>query len=122
MIFKRILLIIVLLLSTIGFSQDIDHPLAIPDSCLFVPNAVTPDCEQFGCDYFDPIIGCPIEDYKLVIYNRYGEIIFESNRREDRWWVASVDDGVYVWQITGTMSDSGTPFAVSARGHVVVLK
>lgn len=110
------------MLGTIGFSQDVDHPLAFPDSCLYVPNAVTPDCEQYDCSYFDPIIVCSIENYNLIIYNRYGEIIFESNRRVDRWYVADVDDGVYVWQITGTMSDSGTPFAVSARGNVVVLK
>jgi len=122
MIFKRVLLITSILIGAIGFSQDVDHPLAIPDSCLFVSNVVTPDFECLDCSYFNPVILCSIEDYKLVIYDRYGEIIFESSRIEDRWYVADVDDGVYVWQITGTMRDSATPFAFEKKGHVCVLK
>jgi len=120
---KKILFVALFLSSIHSFTQDVAHPLEIPDSCLFVPNAITPDCDQVDCGLLTIYFQCEITDFKLVIYNTYGEIVFESTDIENKWSSDEVEgDGVFVWEITGTMSDAGTPFAVSKTGHLVVLK
>lgn len=111
------------MLGTIGFSQDAAHPLEIPDSCLFVPSAITPDCDQVGCELFSIYFQCVMTDFKIVIYDRYGELVFESTDIENEWSSDDAEyDGAYTWQITGTMLDSATPFTFEKKGHVCVLK
>ena len=64
-------------------------------------------------------------DYHLTIFNRWGEIIFESFDAQYGWNGnygdgGLVQDGVYIWQIEfkETMSDKHH----THRGHVTVLK
>lgn len=120
---KIVLVFLTFLLVSVTFAQDAEHPLEIPDSCVYIPNTITPDCDQVDCEYFTLYFQCPIDDFKLVIYDRFGELVFESQDLENKWSSAeATEDGLYHWVITGIMSDLGTPFAVSKKGTVVVLK
>ncbi|MBN4071468.1 gliding motility-associated C-terminal domain-containing protein, partial [Crocinitomix catalasitica] len=92
----------------------------------FVPNAFTPDGNQYN-NTFTPVItaGVDIYDYHLTIFNRWGEILFESYNPAYGWdgtyaQRGLVQDGVYVWQIQfgETMSDKRHLH----RGHVTILK
>ncbi|MBN4073119.1 gliding motility-associated C-terminal domain-containing protein, partial [Crocinitomix catalasitica] len=92
----------------------------------FVPNAFTPDGNQYN-NTFTPVItaGVDIYDYHLTIFNRWGEILFESYNPAIGWdgtyaGQGLVQDGVYVWQIDfgETMSDKRHLH----RGHVTILK
>jgi gliding motility-associated-like protein len=101
----------------------------VQDVLLFyVPNTFTPDNDDFN-QYFTPIFTSGFEPltYHLTIFNRWGEVIFESYDYEIGWdgtyGVGSsniVTDGTYVWQITfrETMSDKRHLY----RGHVNILR
>ncbi len=68
---------------------------------LYVPNAFTPDADGIN-DVFRAY-GQYIEDYTMYIYNRLGEILFESDDIETGWDGRFRDkpaaEGVYVWVI-----------------------
>jgi gliding motility-associated-like protein len=101
--------------------------ITIQDVLIFyVPNVFTPDHDEFN-EGFIPIFtsGYDPFDYHLTIFNRWGEIVFESYDATKGWDgtysdQGLVQDGVYVWQIEfkETMSDKRHTY----RGHVTVLK
>ncbi|UKN01503.1 PKD domain-containing protein [Paracrocinitomix mangrovi] len=113
--------------NNIGCVSETTAVMTIEDVLLFyVPNIFTPDGDQFN-EQFTPVFtsGYDPYDYHLTIFNRWGEIIFESYNAAYGWNGhygngGLVEDGVYVWQIEfkETMSDKKHKY----RGHVSVLK
>tara|TARA_B100000508_G_scaffold24343_1_gene17491 strand:+ start:20886 stop:24494 length:3609 start_codon:yes stop_codon:yes gene_type:complete len=94
----------------------------------YVPNTFTPDNDDFN-EVFQPVFtsGFDPYDYTLLIFNRWGEIVFESNDATVGWdgtYGADsqeiVKDGTYIWKIEfkETMSDKRHVHS----GHVNVLK
>lgn len=120
----RILFLFALFSVTEIFSQDAAHPLEIPDSCVFIKDTLYAGCgDSFNGGVFYPIFDCPIDNYKLKIYNSWGEFVFETDRK-DGFWDYTFDrlDGTFYYFITGIMSDSGTPFAVEKKGTIIVYR
>jgi gliding motility-associated-like protein len=80
----------------------------------YVPNVFTPDNDIFN-QIWKPIFtsGYDSYDYHLILFNRWGETVWESYNAEEGWngYYAGrnelVEDGVYVWTIEfkETMSD-----------------
>lgn len=72
----------------------------------YVPNAFTPDNDEYNPD-FKPVFTAGFDpfDYKLLIFNRWGEVIFESNNAKVGWngtYAGSkgvCQDGTYTWKI-----------------------
>ena len=72
----------------------------------YVPNAFTPDDDQFN-PVFKPVFttGFDPYDYTLLIFNRWGEVIFESHDAKVGWngtygeGGSLVPDGSYTWKI-----------------------
>lgn len=72
----------------------------------YVPNSFTPDDDEHN-PVFKPIFTAGFDpmDYKMVIFNRWGEMVFESNDADYGWdgtYTASpgiVMDGTYTWKI-----------------------
>ncbi len=72
----------------------------------YVPNSFTPDDDEHN-PVFKPVFTSGFDpfDYKLVIFNRWGEMVFESNDAEFGWdgtYTGSaglVQDGIYTWKI-----------------------
>ncbi|WP_159038597.1 T9SS type B sorting domain-containing protein, partial [Brumimicrobium mesophilum] len=64
-----------------------------------IPTAFTPDFDEHN-QLFEPIFaaGFNPDDYNFKVFNRYGEILFESNDHKVGW------DGTY----NGKMSEEGT--------------
>jgi len=94
----------------------------------YVPNTFTPDFDTYN-QYFTPVFTSGFDpfDYNLLIFNRYGEVIFESNDASIGWdgtYGASsneyVKDGTYIWKIEfkETMSDKRHVH----HGHVNILR
>jgi len=94
----------------------------------YVPNTFTPDSDNFN-ETFQPIFtsGFDPYDFNLLIFNRWGEVVFESNDASIGWdgtYGAEsnriVKEGTYVWKIEfkETMTDKRS----SHTGHVNVLK
>ncbi|MBT3301148.1 MAG: gliding motility-associated C-terminal domain-containing protein [Bacteroidetes bacterium] len=54
------------------------------DCIYFIANAFSPNKDSIN-DYFSPMIQCEINDYVLKIFNRWGEMIFETNNAYEAW-------------------------------------
>lgn len=50
----------------------------------YVPNAFTPNGDGMN-DTFRPIIDCEIITYKFLVYNKWGEILFDSSNPSEGW-------------------------------------
>jgi hypothetical protein len=67
------------------------------DTCrVYVPNALTPDCDKFECEFLEIQSNCEMKEFKLEIYNRWGELVFESSDEKKRFDSSDVKDGVYL--------------------------
>lgn len=71
-----------------------------------IPNSFTPN-EDGVNDYFFPrqLLSEGVVDFKMTIYNRWGEIIFETTNADGRGWDGKFNNqhqpmGVYVYQIS----------------------
>ncbi len=92
----------------------------------FIPNAFTPDGNGAN-ESFKPIFTSGFDpwDYHLMIFNRWGELIFESFNAAYGWPgtygdVGLVEDGVYIWKID--FKDSKSDKRYVQEGHVVLMK
>ena len=113
-------------ISEFGCSDTICHPITVYDELVFyVPNAFTPDNDNFN-ETFKPVFtsGFDPNDYHLTIFNRWGEIVFESYNAQIGWngkYAGEMcEDGVYVWQISFGEIISDEKQLI--RGHVTLLK
>lgn len=71
---------------------------------LFVPNAFSPNGDGLN-DVFKPVSGCQLKDYRFAVYNRWGELVFETNHF-DKGWDGTHDgeklsSGVFIWTVKG---------------------
>jgi gliding motility-associated-like protein len=77
--------------------------IVLPEILLYAPNAFTPDNDEFNQDWGISISGVDIYDFQLLIFNRWGEIIWEANDPAARWDGTyngtRVQQGVYTWTI-----------------------
>lgn len=112
-----------------GCRDTIVGSVEIKDVILFfIPNTFTPDFDMFN-QTFQPVFtsGFDPMDFNLKIYNRWGEIVFESFDASVGWdgtYGAEsnriVKEGTYIWTIEfkETMSDRRHQH----RGHVNLIK
>jgi gliding motility-associated-like protein len=88
----------------------------------YVPNAFTPNEDEFN-SYFNPVFDCIISSYELKIYNRWGEVIFESTDPEYRWdgtfHGRIVQDGIYTYKI---IYSSNYSIAEMIVGHLCIIR
>lgn len=80
-----------------------------PSGVIAYPNAFRPDSPLEENREFLPGIIDHIDEYHLMIYNRWGELIFESFDQEEGWDGTykgkRAKQDVYIWKVTGTYSD-----------------
>lgn len=110
-----------------GCEDIAEQILTVKDALIYyIPNSFTPDGDDFN-EQFKPIFysGLDIYDFHMQIYNRWGELIFESYNVNSGWDGSYgggeiVEDGVYVYKIEygDTMSDEKH----FLTGHITVLK
>lgn len=115
-------------LSPFGCSDTATSIIQLQEDLIyFIPNTFTPDQDAHN-PTFQPIFTAGFDpfDFNLLIFNRWGEIIFESHNAEIGWdgtyrsGGKLVQDGVYSWKIEfKTTKNDERKIAV---GHVNVLK
>jgi gliding motility-associated-like protein len=90
---------------------------------MYIPNAFTPDGDEFN-NVFAPVFAIPVSEYQLKIYNRWGQVIFESYDTEIGWDGTYngtlVQDGTYLWTVQVSTRDDAEP--VVKQGTVTMLK
>jgi gliding motility-associated-like protein len=91
---------------------------------MFVPNTISVDGNGLN-DEFKPILTLPdlVTKYNLQIYNRWGQLIYETKNQYDSWNGTfrgdKVQIGTYTWKIQ--FNDyKGNP--VNAHGHLNVIR
>ncbi len=80
-----------------------------PTGTVEFPNAFRPDSPLEENRSFLPGIIDHVDEYHLMIYNRWGELIFESFDQEYGWdgtyQGKRAKQDVYIWKVTGTYTD-----------------
>jgi gliding motility-associated-like protein len=108
-----------------GCMDTVCHIVVIDDLfLLFVPNTFTPDGDGIN-DYFFPVIdGYDLTSFEMMIFNRWGELIFTSTNPDNKWdgtyrSLMSKED-TYVWKILAKNVVTGKK--KTFVGHVNLLK
>ncbi len=109
-----------------GCRNDICKPIVfVEEFLIYVPNTFTPDGDEFN-NIFKPVVptGMALDDYTFTIYDRWGEVLFESHDVEFGWdgtyHEVPVKEGVYTWRIVA--KGGGDKKARELEGHVNMLK
>ena len=94
-----------------GCSDSITLEIEIvPDVILYVPNAFTPDDDEHNQTWGISIDGIDFENFQLVVYNRWGELIWESKDAKQSWDGTYngriVPNGTYIWKISFKEKDN----------------
>lgn len=91
-----------------GCSRSISSVITIEEDLIFfVPNAFTPNADQNN-NYFEPVMtsGFEADSYEFTVFNRWGELVFQSNDIEVGWdgtyQNRVAPTGIYTWIITFT--------------------
>ena len=92
----------------------------IPD--IYIPNSFTPNGDGLN-DIFNIKTLYEFSDYKLTIFNRWGDMVFDSDDVNKGWDGTYkgkfVTYGVYVYQLTATIKDTGEQRKITGRVTVV---
>ncbi|MNV08283.1 PKD domain protein [compost metagenome] len=91
----------------------------------YVPNCFTPNGDEHN-NTFQPVFTSGFDPYSftMAIFNRWGEIIFESHDSKVGWDGTyngtAVQEGTYSWTVTFRDSDNDKKY--SSNGHLVIIK
>ena len=93
------------------------------EDCLAVPNAFTPNNDGSN-DQFRAIVKCPVENFRMRIFNRWGQPVFDAKDVNKTWSGISnnlmCDQGVYVYIIEYTPATTRQTKVV--KGNVTLLR
>lgn len=109
-----------------GCIDSVTHWIIVNEELIYyIPNSFTPDDDEYN-QTFQPVFtsGFDPYDFNMVIYNRWGEPIFETNNAAIGWdgtyHGEIVKEGSYTWKIE--FKTSVTDERKLALGHVNVLR
>jgi len=108
---------------------------------LYIPNAISPNNPQVEVRLFKPI-GINLETYRIDVYDRWGNLLWYSEKLDESGspieaWDGTyngidVQEGVYIWKASAMFKDganwtaddinNGEPMPRSVFGTVTVIK
>jgi gliding motility-associated-like protein len=98
------------------------EPIALEEFRFFIPNAFTPDDDGLN-DVFK-VLGPDTDSFLLQIFNRWGQLVFESDNIAEPWMgehskgAHYVPDGIYIYRFRAIRGIE----VAEAQGHVVVIR
>lgn len=96
--------------------------VATSDPEIFAPNAFTPDNDGVNEDFLPILNGFDNWRYQLLIFDRWGEVIFQTSDRYERWKGTcrgrQVKSDVYVWKVILNRGGDERVY----HGHVTVVR
>jgi gliding motility-associated-like protein len=114
--------------SPLGCVDSAMATIAVVEELIYyIPNTFTPDGDSYN-EYFLPIFttGYDPYDFEILIYNRWGEVVWESHDVTVGWdgtygaGQKVVQDGTYTWKIEFKTSMNDERITVS--GHVNIIR
>ncbi len=120
-----------ILISATAYGCDVkyDTVLFILEDCncqVYVPNSFTPNGDQIN-ETFKVYYECPVVQFEFLIFNRWGELIFQSTD-PDFVWTGELDsgervqDGTYSWTMRYANEYTHETRVKEIQGHVNVLE
>jgi len=108
----------------LGCSDSAKKVITVLDHCnIDVPTGFTPNNDGLN-DNFGPHNALKAENYEFRVYNRWGQLVFESKNWRDRWdgKLKGIlqTSGVYVWMLKYTNRD--TKKQVFKKGTVTLIR
>ena len=92
---------------------------------VYIPTAFTPNEDGLN-DSFKPITSQNVTDYFFQIYNRWGEVVFESNDKDAGWNGFynghQAPDDVYVWKLFYISAFDPSQQTIEEYGNVVLAR
>lgn len=109
--------------NNLGCLDTAKQKIEIPNSCyIAVPNAFTPNGDGLN-DYLYPLAAYKAMDLLFRVYNRVGQMVFETTDWTKRWdgkfKGQPADLGTYVWILTYTNTDTGK--RILQKGTTILL-
>ncbi len=96
----------------------------INEVILYAPNTFTPDDDEFNQSWEFHISGIDIYDFSVLIFNRWGEVVWESHDPEVGWDGVYngkiVQDGTYTWFME--CADGQNDKRYTFEGHINVIR
>ena len=111
-----------------GCNDTVSQTVLVKEELIYyVPNTFTPNGDEFNNE-FKPIFysGYDPYSYTMVIFNRWGEIVYETSNLDIGWKGTYgesgdiVQDGVYIWKIN--FNEKGIDKNIEITGHVLIIK
>lgn len=111
--------------SDLGCTDTITRVLTVfPEVLMYAPNSFTPDGDEFNQTWKVMMQGIDISSFNVQIFNRWGELIWESNDINVGWdgtYNGIVQStGVYAWKATA--KDALTDEKYEYSGHLNLIK
>ena len=73
----------------------------VEDILFFAPNTFTPDGDEFNQTWKPEILGIDKYEFELLIFNRWGQLIWENNDPSVGWdgtFNGNIVEDSYVWK------------------------
>ena len=110
--------------NALGCTDSTTRRVTVLDHCnIDVATAFTPNGDGIN-DYFRPHNALKADNYEFKIFNRWGQLVFQSNNWQDRWdgRVKGVPQGtgVFVWMLSYTHRVTKQP--VFKKGTVTLIR
>jgi gliding motility-associated-like protein len=95
------------------------------DTCIcdiFLPNAYTPNGDGIN-EGFKAISSCDLAFFEIIIYNRWGEIVFKSNDIEEAWTPSANNSksDIFVYKVSYAFRDNGVIQNQRKTGHISLI-
>ena len=93
----------------------------------YIPNAFTPDGDPFN-PTFRPLfpVGFDPYNYNMLIYNRWGELVFETDQDNVGWdgkyQGEYVQEGLYIWKLFYNTANGPYIKKNNAFGQILLIK
>ncbi len=112
-----------------GCDQKQDTVIVLLEDCncqFYVPNSFTPNNDQLN-DVFSVYFDCPVVHFELSIFNRWGELVFQTDDPNFVWdgqlnSGEDAQDGVYTWKMRYENKYTNLTREKEMHGHVNVLR
>ncbi len=94
------------------------------DILFFAPNSFTPDGDEFNQTWRWSVQGIDVQDFELYIFNRWGEIVWETHDPNSEWDGTYkgevIKPGTYTWRsrVKDMNSDGKREFS----GHINIIR
>jgi gliding motility-associated-like protein len=92
---------------------------------VYVPNAFSPNDDGIN-DYLQAYSDCPLTDFRMMVFDRWGGMIFESDSA-DKGWAGNyrgepAGEGYYVWFMSFSVYENNRWRTVEIKGGVNLLR